>query len=161
MENIRKQSKQIEALQKALKWQSANGVKNMAGGQEKLQRLKACAEIYSADAGNRQPAKWAIDTLFNAYNGLATPDLKAVLSACPAMVLAEAITLKGLPDVVSLARAMAAEIADKQSTALAVAAAANKAAKEARHAERQARRKAEHEAKKQAQTLYANCGGLI
>jgi len=129
-----------EAARKASAWEQARGVVNKAGAHEKAALL--CAADYCNHDDDKTSPAYA--TLYAAVYELATPDLRAVLAAVPAHVLAKAVRADGSLKIATIARAMAREIAANPQTALAVAQAAH-------DAQRKADRKARKAAKKAAQ----------
>lgn len=127
------------AARKAGTWRDARGLVNKAGAQEKDLTLGAAAAIYNREDHKGDAEKF----LREAVQKLASADLRAVLAAVPADLLAHTVTYTGAVQVSTLGRMMAHEIANNPKTALAVAQAAQEATRKAARKARKAAKQAE------------------
>lgn len=161
---IRKESLYMKAWQKALNLKGSAA--NMAANVERRQLLHCWVEFTISKERGYDVPTWIRPTLMKAVSGLASADLRALLPAIPTRVLVAAIRVDGTLNVPAIGRAMAAELATNETTAVAVAQAAQAAMKAARHAEQKAAKKAalaEKKAAKKAAKEYANnntCGQI-
>lgn len=161
---IRKESMYMKAYQKSINLKGSAA--NMAANVERRHLLHCWVEYTIATERGYNVAEWVRPTLMKAVAGVASADLKALLPAIPTSILISAIRVDGTLNVPAIGRAMAAELASNEGTAVAVAQAAQKAMIDARHEAQKAAKKAALAAKKAAKKAAAeyaanNTCGLI
>lgn len=163
-DTIKKESHYMKAWQKAINLKGSAA--NMAANVERRQLLKCWVEYTIATERGYAVAAWVRPTLMKAVAGVASADIVALLPAIPTNVLVSAIRTDGTLNVPAIGRAMAAELAKNEGTAVAIAQAAQKAMADARHETQKAAKKAALAAKKAARkaaTEYAinnTCGQI-
>lgn len=146
--NIKKESLYIKAYQKSLYLRGSAA--NMAANVERRNVLSAVVEYIDATNKGFAPRSFCRERLLRAMDGAMSPDLWALIPAIPTAVLVAAVKVDGSINVPSIGRAMAAELAANETTAVAIAQAAQQAMIEARHQSQKAAKKAALAAKKAA-----------
>jgi hypothetical protein len=161
---IKRESLYMKAWQKAVNLRGSAA--NMAANIERRQLLRCWVEYTIATERGYNVAEWVRPSLMKAVAATASADLKALLPAIPTSVLVSAIRIDGTLNVPAIGRAMATELANNETTAVAIAQAAQKAVADARHEAQKAAKKAALAAKKAAKkaaTEYATnntCGQI-
>lgn len=154
IDTIKKESLYMKAWQKAINLKGSAA--NMAANVERRQMLRCWVEYTIATERGYAVADWVRPKLMVAVAATASADLKALLPAIPTSVLVSAIRVDGTLNVPAIGRAMAAELAANETTAVAVAQAAQKAMADARHEAQKAAKKAALAAKKAAKKAAAD-----
>lgn len=152
-DTIKKESLYMKAWQKAINLKGSAA--NMAANVERRQLLRCWVEYTITTERGYSVADWVRPALMKAVAGVASADIVALLPAIPTSVLVSAIRIDGTLNVPAIGRAMAAELAKNEGTAVAIAQAAQKAMTDARHAAQKAAKKAALAAKKAAKKAAA------
>ena len=147
-DTIKKESRYMVAWQKSINLKGSAA--NMAANVERRQLLKCWVEFTLSQERGYTLADWVRPILLKAVAATASADLKALLPAIPTNVLVSAIRVDGTLNVPAIGRAMAAELANNETTAVAIAQAAQSAMTAAKHETQKAAKKAALAAKKAA-----------